>query len=82
MCKKLNYFEKLIIIRILFTDKFSKAVQKLIIDEMSEAFINPPSFNLDATFVDSRFDKPLIFILSPGADPRMEINILSIKMGI
>lgn len=49
---------------------------------MSEAFIQPPAFNLDVTYVDSRFDKPLIFILSPGADPRMEINTLSIKMGV
>ncbi|KAL4494234.1 hypothetical protein ABPG73_018753, partial [Tetrahymena malaccensis] len=82
IAQNLHYFSKLILIRALFPDKFSKAVQKLIISEMSEQYIQPPPFNLDQTYLDSRFDKPLIFILSPGADPRIEINTLATKLGI
>ena len=61
------------LVRILFPDKYSKAVQKLITLEMSDTFIQPPPFNLEATFADSEAHTPLIFILSPGADPRLEI---------
>lgn len=77
----INNFQKLFIVRTLFPDKFSQCVQRLIASEMDESFIQPPPFNLDSTYKDSDPYTPLIFILSPGADPRSEIQALASRLG-
>lgn len=43
--------------------------------------MEPPPFNLEQAFADADSFTPLIFILSPGADPRLEITTLAEKMG-
>ena len=53
------------------TDKFTQSMQKLISDEIGKEYIEPPPFNLEQTYYDSDCETPLIFILSPGADPRV-----------
>jgi dynein heavy chain len=77
----LNSFQKLIIIRLLRPDKFSKSIQKLITKEMGAQYIDPPPFNLEQAYNDSDKMTPLIFILSPGADPRIEITNLAEQKG-
>lgn len=69
----LPYYQKLPIIRTLFSDKFAPAINKLVSEEMSEEFINPPPFNLQQSADDSTPFTPLVFVLSSGADPRLEI---------
>lgn len=53
------------------SDKFTQSMQKLISDEIGKEYIEPPPFNLEQTYQDSDCETPLIFILSPGADPRV-----------
>ncbi|KAM3134228.1 hypothetical protein pb186bvf_013648 [Paramecium bursaria] len=77
----LSQFQKLILIRIIRPDKFINAVQNLIIYEMSKQYMEPPQFNLEQAFKDADAFTPLIFILSPGADPRLEITNLAEKLG-
>lgn len=48
---------------------------------MGEKFIQPPPFNLEQTYQDADSKTPLIFILSSGADPRLEIIALADKLG-
>ena len=43
--------------------------------------MEPPPFNLDQAFHDADAFTPLIFILSPGADPRLEIIALAERLG-
>ena len=56
-------------------------MQRLVSDEIGKEYIEPPPFNLEQTFKDSDCHTPLIFILSPGADPRVEITNLAEKLG-
>lgn len=44
---------------------------------MDKSFIEQPFLDLTHIFEDSNYRKPLIFILSSGADPRGDIETLA-----
>lgn len=62
-------FVSLIVLKAIRPDKIVHAVQKFIIKNMGRSFVEPPSFDLQASFADSNPTMPLVFILSPGSDP-------------
>lgn len=66
---KLSLFQKMIILRCIRPDKVIPAIFTYIIKQLGEAFITPPQFDLNAVYKDSTSITPLIFVLSPGADP-------------
>eukprot|EP01012_Entosiphon_sulcatum_P030911 TRINITY_DN3847_c0_g1_i1.p1 TRINITY_DN3847_c0_g1~~TRINITY_DN3847_c0_g1_i1.p1 ORF type:complete len:4187 (-),score=787.17 TRINITY_DN3847_c0_g1_i1:47-10915(-) len=65
--------EKLIVLRCLRPDKVSQGVQDFVEEIMGDKYIQPPTFNLHDSYRDSDPCSPLIFILSPGADPMDEL---------
>ncbi|KAM9752840.1 dynein axonemal heavy chain 12 [Menidia menidia] len=68
-CDKLNDLQKMIIVRCLRSDKIVPAVTKYVTTNLGKKFIQPPPFDLSKSYLDSNSTIPLVFVLSPGADP-------------
>lgn len=66
---KLNSFQRLLILRCIRPDKMITAIQEYITEKLGPEFLDPPTFDLGQSFKDSSVTIPLIFVLSPGADP-------------
>lgn len=45
------------------------AISNFVVDKIGDYFVTPPAFDLGVVFKDSGPSIPLIFVLSPGADP-------------
>ena len=67
--QRLNSFQKLIVMRIIRPDKLVPGVMEFVRTKMGQKFVEPPPFDLVASYADSNNCAPLIFVLSPGADP-------------
>lgn len=65
----LTAFQKLCILRCIRPDRLTAAVQKFILEKMGKSFVEAPPFDLNSSYNDSNSCAPLIFVLSPGADP-------------
>lgn len=71
----LNLFRRILVLRILRTDKVVPGIVKLIKKdkELGRSYTLPPPFDLAKSFSDSTNKTPVIFVLSPGADPMTEL---------
>ena len=49
---------------------------------MDERFVTPPVISYDSIFEQSTVYMPVVFILSPGADPANDIFKLGDRLGI
>uniref|UniRef100_A0A8C5S9D1 Uncharacterized protein n=1 Tax=Laticauda laticaudata TaxID=8630 RepID=A0A8C5S9D1_LATLA len=65
----LNEIKKMIILRCLRPDKITPAITTFVTDKLGRKFVEPPPFDLTKSYLDSNSSIPLIFVLSPGADP-------------
>uniref|UniRef100_A0A8C8EFI1 Dynein axonemal heavy chain 12 n=1 Tax=Otus sunia TaxID=257818 RepID=A0A8C8EFI1_9STRI len=65
----LNELQKIIILRCLRPDKIGPAITTFVTDKLGKKFVEPPPFDLTKSYLDSNSTIPLIFVLSPGADP-------------
>jgi dynein heavy chain, axonemal len=75
-------FQKMAIMRCLRPDKVVPVVQHIVIDEMGQRFVEPPPFDLKMSYEDSSPVSPLIFILSPGADPNAALIAFADSFGV
>lgn len=51
----------------------SAAISLFVMSKLGKKFVEPPPFDLAKSYADSNCCAPLIFVLSPGADPTMAL---------
>lgn len=78
---KLEIFEKMIVLRAIRPDKAANAVREYILAKMGASFVTPPQFDIAKSYEDANCLTPLVFILSPGADPMGSLLLFTEKMG-
>ncbi|ALC43064.1 CG17150 [Drosophila busckii] len=66
---KVNEMLYLIVLKSLRPDKLVPAVRAFITRNLDKSFVEPPPFDLGASFADSSPRIPLVFLLSAGSDP-------------
>jgi dynein heavy chain len=74
-------FQKLCILRCLRPDAVIPATQQFIANDMGTHFIEPPPFDMQSCYNDSKCTTPLIFVLTPGADPMEKLLKLAEDLG-
>ncbi|KAK4874901.1 hypothetical protein RN001_014261 [Aquatica leii] len=90
---KLNGLARLVALRCIRPDKVVPGVATFIVENMGQAYLEPPQFNIEESYRDSNNCTPLIFILSAGSDPMSGLirfasdrgiskqNVMSVSLG-
>jgi dynein heavy chain len=67
--RKLDLFDKVVLSRVLQPQKISTAMSYYITNTIGEPYLDPPNTTIKDLWKDSDCRTPIIFVLSPGADP-------------
>nr|XP_012232176.1 PREDICTED: dynein heavy chain 7, axonemal-like isoform X1 [Linepithema humile] len=77
----LNLFERLLILRCIRPDKMISAVQIFVEEQLGAQYMEAPPFDLASSYADSDCCIPLIFVLTPGADPAQTLLAFADEQG-
>merc|ERR1719440_1856415 len=75
--EKLDIFKQVLVIKCLRPDRMINATKTFIALKLNEYYVQPPSLVYEKVFQQSNEKMPIVFILSPGADPLSDVA----KMG-
>jgi len=79
--EKVDLFKQVLIIRSLRPDRMITATKGFIAYKLSDYYVQPPSLVYDKIYEKSNEKMPIVFILSPGADPQSDVAKLGEIMG-
>jgi dynein heavy chain len=74
--KKLDKFQSLLVCKIFRNDRCINAIKNFIISQMADVYVKSPPIDYEKIYKSSTEKTPIIFILSPGADPQNEVQRL------
>lgn len=70
------------LIKVMREEKLIYAVKKFVSAELGPQYIESPPFDLEGAATDSQNTMPIIFVLSPGADPIADLIALAKGRGM
>eukprot|EP00965_Chrysotila_dentata_P092804 3064457-Pleurochrysis_carterae.AAC.1 len=71
--QKLDPLQRLCVLRCVRPDKVVPGMQEYVKHYIGTRFIEPPPFNLGQSYKDASATMPIVFVLSPGADPAEDL---------
>ncbi|KAH8046311.1 dynein light chain binding protein [Aureococcus anophagefferens] len=77
----LTPLQKLCVMRVFRADRVYNAVKLYVIASIGEKYVQPPVLDYGRIFAQSNERSPMVFILSPGADPQSDIQLLCDEKG-
>ena len=80
--ERLTPLERMLILRCFRVDRIYVAITKFVMIEMGPQYVSPPVMDFMNIYKDSTPLVPIIFVLSPGADPATDIFKLATKLGM
>jgi len=79
--ENLSPFQQLLVLKCFRADRLVNAVKGFIVRRLGEYYVQPPYVVYDRIFAQSNETSPVVFILSPGADPQSDIQKLGERLG-
>ena len=79
--ERLDDFEQMIVMRCLRMDRVTVTITNYVVEHMGEKYITPPVLDYKAIYQQSGPLTPVVFVLSPGADPAFDVFKLGESMG-
>lgn len=77
----LDAFEQLLVLRCARVDRVTVALTRYVIAKMGDKYVSPPVLDYANIYRQSSPVTPIVFILSPGADPAFDVFKLGEEMG-
>jgi dynein heavy chain len=74
-------FEYLIMVKLIRPDRLTLAITNYVSKIMTEKFVSPPVLRYKTVYAQSSAMTPVVFILSPGADPAYSVTELAEQEG-
>ena len=75
--QSLSELQQLLLLRCFRVDRVFRAITSYVTIKMGEQYVTPPVINLDSILEQSTPLSPIVFILSPGADPAGDLSKLA-----
>ena len=69
------------LLRCFRVDRVYRAITNFVTQRMGEKYVTPPVISFESVFEQSTPLSPIVFILSPGADPAGDLGKLAERMG-
>ena len=77
----LSDLQQLMLLRCFRVDRVYRAITNFVTGRMGEQYVTPPVISLESIYDQSSPHSPIVFILSPGADPASELSKLAETKG-